>query len=273
VQVVLVFLGRFLGRIIVSAIVVFLVLFVAAKTPMLDPEGPLPWLDDTSPEISELGPSMLDSLAMSPMQTLDGSVIGLDGAGFDMTEVVVDGVCEDAGRRYIRTQCPDCLIMEGQTAINEPGVLIWSSDLAAATEFNAIFQDCSEQQGDRVIVPMVTLSGSSSALNLGQNPAVTAGRVAPVPLPFSGVQVSAFKLGNWHVVEQSLQGEQDVMARTQQHLVDQGWRLPRGQATQADPEQLTFVSGQGDILVVTLREQVASTSLITLLHQGGESSP
>jgi len=273
VQVVLRFLGRLATRLVASVVVVFAVLFVASKTPFLDSQGSSALHVSDSRSSGDDLIAVSDSFAAQGVSAIDGTLVSPEGVGFDLQEVLVAGTCTNAGHRYIQSQCPDCLVLESQDSADQANVLIWSEGGNSQSDFKAIFQHCTEETPEGALVPLVTLHERADALNLRENAAIVDGRVAPVPLPFSGAQISAFKLGSWHVVEQDLGDEQDVLQQAQNYLTTRGWRLPEGQSIQQGAEQLTFVSASGELLVVTLRREIERTTLITLLHTGGELSP
>lgn len=261
--------GRFTARVVVTCVLVLLVMTVFVNTPFFSSEQIL-----TTPALA-LNPPLatarpLPTLDSSDDALLSGYIFGpTSDAQIHMQEYELEGPCKDAGLRLKAKLCGSCVLLPESQASGGTALVMWVDDAQSNPVVTTTTADCSQINANGKVV--------ASAINMGPGVHVGVGSsersakiITSLGLPYRFVERMSLTLGSWEVEEYSLNQEFNVLSEIKSALLARGWTLPEGQVKAQ--EQLTFVSSQGKMLIVTVVKEDAGFSVVAMLNHQEEGA-
>lgn len=200
--------------------------------------------------------------------SFSGSFYALgEDSGFELEELEVTGPCENAGRRYLAENCPDCVVTDALTEPGQPKTLFWS-DARNNGDMGTIFLDCVRELGNS-LVSVPKLSFNEQIIRLDGTNGDTA-ETAAIPRIARSERVSHMTLGNWNIVVDSVEHGRDAVSSMGSLLVDSGWqRMSEGERDNRAIEQRVYArnADEGSTLcVLTLHRSDEGYQLVTMMN-------
>lgn len=262
-------IGRLVARLVATCLLVVLVMMVFVNTPFFSSDNTL-----TTPALA-LDPPLATA---RPMSTLDSSEDALlsghlfgptSDAQIHMQEYELEGPCEGAGLRLKAKLCDSCVLLPGSEGAADVSLVMWVDDAQSTPIVTTTTTDCSQLSGNGKVVASAISMGPG--VHIGVSGVEQASKIIPsLGLPYAFEERMNLTLGNWAVEEYHLTEGWNVLRDIQSALVARGWTLPEGQARAQ--EQLTFVSSEGKMLIVTVVKEDAGLSIVAMLNNQEEGT-
>jgi hypothetical protein len=177
---------------------------------------------------------------------------------FATKEIVVEGGCEGAGRRYLQQTCPDCPVVGGKQPPGRPNMLMWTDADGAAHWITA---DCIAERADnRAVVGTIDLAGDEFD--------AAGDTLALVPLIPGGKRLASMELGGWLTTMDEVGESTNALAAMSAALRSRGWRQTEGQPPGIgvlSSEQRVFTRYGQETCVIYLAREDESVQLITIV--------
>lgn len=271
--------GAFAGKLLLSVLAVFAFIYFGLKVPAFQRSAePIGW-DAVAGKNLSAGTVIdpLHSTALGDIQfasdddLFSGSFFLADqNMGFATREVITQGPCDGAGLRYIRSDCPNCMIAELDAQEGQPPTVYWMQETLGSPEASGtIYRNCVASNDDgTVTVPMLSFRSDTLALagSAQQNSAAAA--PSPIPLLEGHVRISAMSLGDWFIAVDSVKISAGALAAKEAQLLQDGWvRTATGDAPPLEyVEQRVYKRSPTELSVVSLALDENEFQLITMTN-------
>jgi hypothetical protein len=184
-----------------------------------------------------------------------------DGPAFAIQEIVMEGACEGAGRRYIEKACPECEAVGDTQQSGQTPMLLWTESSGTGDKLLSISADCISTRPDgSVVVGLVNLSG---------NMLDTAGDSTQIiPLINGGERLAAMELGGWLTTMDRVGNPATAITDMTAALLIKGWREAVGQQSSIgvlSSEQRVFVKNQNETCVIYLSRDGSQVQLVSIV--------
>lgn len=263
-------IGRFLTQLLATCLLVLLAMTVFVNTPFFSSDREL-----ITPALT-LDPALATTRPLALLNSdedalLSGYLFAPDNdAQVYMQEHDLDGPCEGAGIRLKAIVCDSCMLLQGPAVSNEVPLIMWVDNGNPEPVITTTTPDCSQiKPNGRVVVSAISM-GSGPHVGARGGVEETAKIITGLKLPYSLEERMSLTLGSWVVEEYALSQELPILHDIKSVLLKRGWTLPEGQET--SDGQLTFVSSQGKILIVTVVSEDTGLSVITMLNNQEEGA-
>ena len=142
--------GNVLLKLGLSALAIGAFIYISAKAPFLRDNAALPIIAPSpgvdagaAPGAAAMG-GVPAQLAFADRDArFSGSFFGQGvDAGFQLSEVDLDGECAGAGERFMGQTCPECVLTPVPAEPGEPATLFWSRPAAEKGGVGTVFRDC-----------------------------------------------------------------------------------------------------------------------------------
>jgi len=186
-----------------------------------------------------------------------------ENSGFTLTDIDMQGPCENAGRRHLEQSCTQCVVMDGVSEPGQPATLFWS-DPNGSGEMGTIFRDCTMNVDDTLVrVPKLAFTAEIQNLDLRERPAGS----APIPKLARSERTSNMTLGEWTITVDTVHDNHSALDSMGRLLQDAGWQeAAQGSQTPAAENQKVYVRDESALCVVTLNKANAGFQLVTMMN-------
>lgn len=266
------------GKVFLSALAVFAFLYFGLKMPALNRSTQAISWDAVAGNNLSAG-TVIDTLHSTALGEIEfasdddlfsGSFyLAEQDMGFETREVNTAEPCEGAGLRYIKKDCPGCMIAEMEAENGQPPTVYWmKQSLGQADVSGTIYRNCSASNDNgTVTVPMLSFNSDSLAL-ANTAPRSAANAPSPVPLIDGHVRVSAMTLGDWSIAVDSVKNSTGALAAMESKLFLDGWeRTATGEAPVVQYiDQRVYKRSPIELCVVSLTQDEGEYQLITMTN-------
>ena len=263
--------GSVVAKLALSAVAIVAFLMITARVPFFNTSEPLSMASMqpmTGAGILAAHNAAARITFASDDDRFNGSFYALgEDSGFQLEELDIPGPCENAGRRYLAQQCPDCVVTEAVAEPGQPSTLFWS-DARANGSMGTIFLDCTRELGDS-LVRVPRLSFTDQTINLDAGSAIDA-ETAPIPRLARSERVSSMTLGNWAIAVDAVDQGDAAMASMGGLLNDAGWtELDQGEQQDNAVQQRVYarkLNESSALCVLTLNKSDEGYQLVTMMN-------
>lgn len=270
--------GSFIVKLFLSLLAVMAFVYFGLKVPAFhrSPE-PIAWDAVAGKDLSAgtvIDP--LHSTALGDIQfatdddLFSGSFFLADqDMGFDTRELKTAGPCNGAGLRYIKTDCPDCVIAEIESQDGEAPTVYWMKQATGEADVSGtIYRDCVASNADgSVTVPMLSFSSDTLALT-NTTASTTSSAPSPIPLIDGQKRISAMSLGDWSIAVDSVENSNNALLAMEAKLLVKGWvRTAKGEAPPIEyVDQRVYKRSPTELCVVSLTQEEDEFQLVTMTN-------
>ncbi|MFT4520726.1 MAG: hypothetical protein ACI9JM_003131 [Halioglobus sp.] len=273
--------GSFILKLFLSLLAVFVFVYFGLKVPEFQRSAePIAWDAVAGKNLSAgtvidpLNSTALGNIEFASADDLfSGSFFVADqDMGFDTREVNTAGPCDGAGLRYIKTDCPNCVIAEIESQDGEAPTVYWMKQAIGEAEVSGtIYRDCVANNDDgTVTVPMLSFSSDTLALanTAPGTPGTPASVPSPIPLVDGHKRISAMSLGDWSIAVDSVEDSNKALLAMEAKLLVEGWvRTATGEAPPLEyVEQRVYKRSPTELCVVSLTQEEDEFQLVTMTN-------
>ena len=263
-------IGRLLLRVVATCILVLLVTVVFVNTPFFS------WDRELITPALTLDPPLATARPLPALDSTDDALLSgylfapESDAQIQMQEHELEGPCKDAGIRLKAALCDSCVLMQGPEASGELALIMWVDDKQLEPVVTTTTTHCSQvKPSGRVVASTINMGPGLHVGAMGGMSDPTK-IVANLGLPYPLEERMSLTLGSWTVQEYRLDQGINVLADIRSALLERDWTLPKGQ--EAAEQQLTFISDEGKMLIITVVQEESGLSVTAMLNNQEEGT-